>query len=208
MDVGRASEVFLKRLRSMLPSRSVRPAVAPSVLIAIVLAAAAHSQSRGADFPADLAPLSRVPVLNIPAVAVAARETPADSSASGGPFLFADPFAVAVDPATHGRWEVANEGRTAVWRLRVVSGGAVSLNFGFTRYRMPPGGRLRLYAPDGIAPDGIAPVGPFTSADNESHGELWTPLVSGSEIVIEVALPADRQGDLELELGSVNRGFR
>ena len=177
--------------------------MASCALLALLMAVAAHSQTRGADFQTDLAPLSSVPVFNIPAVAAAARAALADSGASSGPFPFADPFAVDVDPATHGRWEVVNEGRTAVWRLRVVSGGAVSLNFGFTRYRMPSGGSLRLYAPDG---EGA--IGPFTSADNESHGELWTPIVSGSEVVIEVVLPANRRGDLELQLGSVNGGFR
>ena len=120
-----------------------------------------------------------------------------------GPFVFADPFAVAVGPSTHGRWEITTDGQTAVWRLRVVSEGAVSLNFGFARYRMPPGGRLRIHTPDGSEV-----VGPYTEADNEEHGELWTPVLPGGEAVIEVAVPVGRLGEVELEIGSVNRGFR
>ena len=155
-------------------------------------AVAVHAQPGDAVAPAGLAPLSDVPVLKVAAVDAGARAAEAGPGAPGEPYRFADPFAVDVTPDTHGRWETTDEGRTAVWRLRVVSSGAVSLNFGFTRYRMPPGGRLRLYAPDGAGS-----AGPFTSADNESHGELWTPLVPAGEVVIEVALPANLKDDLE-----------
>ncbi len=147
-----------------------------------------------------LAPLSAVPILETPPVDVSASRS---ADGPGEPYRFAEPFAVEVTPATHGRWETTSDGRTAVWRLRVRSAGAVSINLGFTRYRMPPGGRLRVHTPDG---EDV--VGPYTEADNKSHGELWTPLVSGDDVVIEVAVPADRVGDLELQLGSVNRGFR
>ena len=125
------------------------------------------------------------------------------ASTSEAPFRFAEPFEVQVTPTGYGRWEATADGKTAVWRLRVVSPGAVSINLGFTRYRMPPDGSLRVYTPDGSEA-----IRPFTDADNEDHGELWTPIVSGEEAVIEVAVPAARVGELELELGSVNRGFR
>ena len=162
------------------------------------------SPNRPVDLPVsrteELAPLSEVGVLRTPPVQAAPSRL---VSESGGPFRFAEPFAVEVTPATHGRWETADDGRTAVWRLRIASAGAVSLNLGFTRYAMPPGGRLFLHTPDAEEV-----LGPFAEADNESHGELWTPLVSGGELVVEVAVPAGRVGDLELRIGSVNRGFR
>ena len=162
----------------------------------------------GPDQPAPeidgLAPLSEVLVLETPAIDVAAAAARAASvvSAVGGPVQFAEPFAVDVTPASHGRWESSSDGRTAVWRLRVVSTGAQSLNLGFGVYRMPPGGRLRVYAPGGDE------VGPYTAADNRPHGELWTPVLSGGDVVIEVAVPAERVGALELRLDAVNRGFR
>ena len=148
----------------------------------------------------NLAPLSEVVGLRAPPVQPAAGRA---AAAPGEPLRFAEPFAVDVSPASHGRWEIADGGRTAVWRLPVRSAGAVSLNLGFTRYRMPPGGRLFLHSPDGGEV-----IGPFTEADNKSHGELWTPVISGGDAVIEVSVPAERAGELELELGSVNRGFR
>ncbi len=154
--------------------------------------------------PDGLAPLEEVDLLETPPV-----DAPALTMASragigaGEPLRFAEPYAVDVAPGSRGRWEIVDGGRTAVWRLRVVSEGAVSLNLGFSRYRMPAGGSLRVYAPAG---DEV--LGPFTEADNEAHGELWTPVLSGGEAVIEAAVPAERSGELALVLGSVNRGFR
>jgi len=171
---------------------------------ALGLAAAGVSgQTGGPDMPAleGLRPLGEVPVLATPAVVRSASRIEAEPA--GGPVPFAEPFAVEVTPAGRGVWEVTSDGRFAVWRLRVVSSGAVSLNFGFTRYRMPPGGRLRVYPAEGGES-----FGPFTDADNEAHGQLWTPVVSGGDAVIEVAVPAGREEELELELTSVNRGFR
>ncbi len=193
-----------RRGRSWRPTRR-GPRSAAVFGAAALLAAAAHAQP-GAESPgpavdlAELAPLSAVPVLETPPVSAAAGPSP---DRPGEPYRFAEPFAVDATPATAGLWEAADDGRTAVWRLRVVSEGAVSLNLGFTEYRMPPGGGLRLYAPGGADV-----VGPFGAEDNKPHGELWTPLIPGGELVIEATAPADRVGELELRLGSVNRGFR
>lgn len=147
-----------------------------------------------------LAPLSEVAVLDVPPVPLAMSSS---TSGPGEPFVFALPFAVDVALAENGFWETTPDGQTAVWRLRVSSPSAVSLNFAFMRYRMPPGGRLRIFTADGEEM-----IGPFTDADNEEHGELWTPILRGDDAVIEVAVPVSRRDELELELGSVNRGFR
>jgi len=143
---------------------------------------------------------------SILAYQASSAEAAVDASSSGRPYRFADPFPVDATPATHGRWETTADGETAVWRLRAASAGSVSLNLGFTRYVMPPGGRLWVYTVNGGEVEEV--IGPFTEADNEAHGELWTPILGGAEVVIEVAVPAERRGELDLRLGSVNRGFR
>jgi hypothetical protein len=115
---------------------------------------------------------------------------------------FAIPNPVFVTPATHGVWENPNRD-TAVWRLRISSPGALSLNLGFTRYFMPEGGRLLIYSSD------LAHVmRPFGARDNSSHGELWTAVVLSDEIVAEVTIPAAERGLLQLELTSINVGYR
>ncbi|HEY2942703.1 MAG TPA: FG-GAP-like repeat-containing protein [Vicinamibacteria bacterium] len=115
---------------------------------------------------------------------------------------FAYPIAVRITPDDAGTWETLADGRL-LWRLRIQSRGALSLNLGFTRYAMTPGGQLFLYAPDYSTV-----IRPFTSADNADHGQLWTPIVRGDEVVVEVTLPAEERDSLRLELGFVNHDYR
>ncbi len=115
---------------------------------------------------------------------------------------FAVAHAVMIRPSTDGTW--ADEGTDArLWRLRIHSPGARSLNLGFTAYYMPAGGDLRVRAARGELE-----VGPFTAADNEQHGQLWTPVVPTDDIVVEVRVPRAEQDDLLLELTAINVGYR
>ncbi len=114
---------------------------------------------------------------------------------------FAVPIDVHITPQTHGTWETLNDG-TAVWRLRIKSAGAKSLNFGFTKYFMPHGGNLIIYSVDKKKV-----MGPFTPADNEEHEQLWTPVFEADEVVIEVQVPDVNKDQLDLELKSVNHDF-
>jgi len=123
-------------------------------------------------------------------------------SVDGLPPRYAIPDAVHITPDTHGTWEQP-EPTTLLWRLRVNSPGANSINFGFTTFRMPPGGRLSVYAADGSDV-----IRPFTELDNALHGELWTPPVRSNDVVVEVSIPAASRPQLQLVLGSVNIGYR
>src|SRR5690349_6323705 len=101
-----------------------------------------------------------------------------DSESRGEPPRFAIPITVTLTPTTDGTWERLG-GDRLLWRLRITSPGAISLNLGFARYHMPSGGKLWLYTPDyQILRD------PFTDAVNASHGQLWTPLLEGDQIVV------------------------
>ncbi len=120
---------------------------------------------------------------------------------SDRPDHFAVPMQVNINPETHGTWEQTPNG-TDVWRLRIYSQGAKSLNLGFTTYKMPEGGSLILYSADMKSVQG-----PFTPLDNEEHEQLWTPVLGGDELVIEVQLPLNNKKALELELSAVNHDF-
>ncbi len=114
---------------------------------------------------------------------------------------FAYKFATNINPGTHGLWEEIPGGK-AVWRLAIYSAGAKSLNLGFTTYEMPEGGQMILYSPDRRHK-----MGPFSRADNEDHGQLWTPILEGDELIIEVQVPQAAKKLLKLELASVNHDF-
>ena len=114
---------------------------------------------------------------------------------------FAETTEVFVTPDTHGNWEELENGNM-VWRLRILSATAKSLNLGFTKYFMPIGGTLVLYSADMERV-----MGPFTPSDNEEHEQLWTPILNGDQLVVEVKVPAESKDDLQLELKSVNHDY-
>ena len=57
------------------------------------------------------------------------------------------------------------------------------------------------------SPDQEKVMGPFTPADNEEHAQLWTPVLEGDQLVIEVQLPKDKIPELGLHLSTVNHDF-
>ncbi len=118
-----------------------------------------------------------------------------------GPFEFATAIKTIIDIANDDGWVSTDEDRF-VWRKLFYSAGAHSLNFGFTSYNMPVGGSMILYNDDESDIKG-----PFTETDNESHGQLWTPIVKGDKVWLEVSVPMDVIQELDLQLYSVNHDF-
>src|SRR5215203_596704 len=135
-------------------------------------------------------------------VAIAKEDEVRDSQ--GLPPRFAIPEAVSITPATRGTWESLPDGRM-LWRLRILGReGTTSLNLGFSRFQMPAHGRLLLYSTDGKENR----LRPFTADDNEVHGQLWTPPVLTDDLIVELTVPASEREKVELELTSINRGYR
>ena len=121
-------------------------------------------------------------------------------AAPGRPPRFAVAHEVDIRPATHGEW--TERGGNSVWRLGLRSAGAYSLNLGFTEYYLPPGAELSIYRGKGKTK-----TGPFTAADNELHKQLWTPIIPGEALVIELAVPTARRSLAQLRLTKVNHDF-
>lgn len=176
----------------------------------LLLVASVASAQTGVDLAAGpvprgstpLVPLETIPTLTVPSIDVdRIRKDDLWWVRRGMPARYAAPYSVAVTPRRHGRWEALGED-VRLWRLRIASPGALSLNLGFSRFRLPRGARLYLYAPDGRHE-----IGPFTARDNESHGQLWTPPLPTDELVLELTVPTARQYQVQLELGVVNHGF-
>lgn len=149
--------------------------------------------------PQELVQLLALPPTDIGA---AMKEDALHDKTSDWAPRYATPNMVKVTPSTGGTWERLDD-LNSVWRLRVNSPGALSLNFGFTDYQMPEGGRLFVYSADLRMT-----IRPFTAADNESHGQLWTPPVVGEDAIIEVVIPNHARKQLRLTLGQVNSGYR
>ncbi|WDE02157.1 pre-peptidase C-terminal domain-containing protein [Thalassomonas actiniarum] len=136
--------------------------------------------------------------------ALRARDAKRAASASEPVLQFAEPIAVSIKAESDWTALPAIKGQAAysLWRTKISSPGALSLNLGFKEFYMPEGGALFVYSADGEQM-----IRPFTSKDNEDHGQLWTPMVSGDTVIIEVNIPSDKQEFLRLELTSVNHGY-
>ncbi|NUO77694.1 MAG: PKD domain-containing protein [Lysobacter sp.] len=165
--------------------------------------------ARPAAFDHSLTALDRVDMRTMQAVDVPALQAEdRQREAHDLPPRFAQSLSVDLTPLNSGVWEEV--GNDMVWRLRVQSRGALSLNFGFSEYKMPAGGRLLVYPANlsrAAASDPSA-VRVYTAADNEAHGQLWTPIVNGAEAVIEVVVPRDAAGQLKLRLAKVGHDYR
>lgn len=119
---------------------------------------------------------------------------------SPGPLRFAVSEEVGLDLRNSGTWRALPDGR--LWRLRIQSPGAVSNNLAIARFDLPEGAMFWIYDPAGKNVDG-----PYTARDRDDEGGLWTPIIPGEEIVVELFVPpgAARAG---LRIGRVNKGFR
>ena len=120
---------------------------------------------------------------------------------AGSPMVFANSHQTKISPFSNGTWESQMNGLVS-WKLIIKSSNALSLNLGFTDFHMPPSGRMFL-----SAPDSKSAFGPFTHDDNEAHGEFWSPLIDGDEVMIEVFVSKPEVEKLDLTIGYVNHDF-
>lgn len=142
--------------------------------------------------------------VNVPALNLNALRNKAAVASKPGPLQFAEPYAITKTTDKNSNWLQTfhqNENYSLL-RYRIESPNAYSLNLGFSEYYMPKGGQLFLYNDDYSRV-----VGPFTVADNDDHGQLWTPIFGGKTITVEVNIPTDKLSELKLTLSSINQAF-
>jgi hypothetical protein len=113
---------------------------------------------------------------------------------------FAKDLAVDLTLTNSGTWETLDDG-SRLWRIRLSSPGALSINLGLDVFDLPGSASFWVQAPDGSWVQG-----PYTRDDRNSRGGLWTAVVPGDEVVAELQVPED--SDARLEIKSVNHGYR
>ena len=110
-------------------------------------------------------------------------------------------------PEDSGTWEDL-DARHQLWRTRISSPGAMSLNLGFTGFELPKGARLSIYPVGAKDVEDYRGVLTFTIDDNEGHGQLWTPVILADDVVVELVLPRSERHNYRLELTAINKGYR
>lgn len=157
----------------------------------------AHYAALAQSFDANVPSLSFGPV---DWEALAAEDAIADELP--GPKRFAIAHDVDFSPANSGTWEQAADG-SWIWRLRIVAKEAVHINLGFRRFALPPGAQLELFNPEGTSV-----AGPYTARDMLPHGQLWTSIVEGEQMLVQLTVPAGGQSQVVLDLMRVAQGYR
>jgi len=152
--------------------------------------------------PGEL-PISSVEMRVMPMVDTAALEAEdLVRESSGRPFAprFALNIQVTYTLDNSGTWETLNDGSRR-WRLRIVSPGALSLNLGLNLFELPVGAEFWIFAPNSSGAQG-----PYTKTNQNVAGGLWTAVVIGEEIVVELRVP--KGAEARIEINSVNHGYR
>ena len=152
--------------------------------------------------PASLDSVARLEMAEVDTAAYLAEDAVREASGVPSPMRFAARNEASITPDNAGTWTTLDDG-SALWRLRLASPGATNLNLHFDRFSLPAGASLWLYDRDGAMVQG-----PYTAGDRNSEGELWTAIVPGDEIVVELHRPAGGDGDLDLRIAAVNHGYR
>ncbi len=125
-----------------------------------------------------------------------------NESKKGRAEKFAHGFEVQLNLKNAGTWEKRPNG-IDVWRCRIFSEDAVSLNLGFSEFYLPEGANLFIYTMDRKRI-----LGPFSSMDNDSHRQLWTPILDADEIIVELHIESDKIYACNLEISTINHAFK
>jgi hypothetical protein len=189
------------------PFRPLYSLAVPAVILMIcvgsaTVATAGQDRLPRSAFPgvASIDAIERREMPRIDVETLLAEDAERDSSRVPVAPRFAKTIDVAYTPDNSGTWETLDDG-SRLWRLRISSPGALSLSLGLRRFKLPAGSAFWVHAADG---SGVQ--GPYTTADTNALGEIWTAVVLGDEIVGELHVPAKLEA--EIEISSVNHGYR
>lgn len=125
-----------------------------------------------------------------------------DSKAVGGPYRYGVGVPQQLDLESGGTWTSLRDGRL-VWRARVSSPGARSLDFAFSRFKMSRGSAFYI-----VSADRQTVHGPYNADNNPAESRFWSPYVLGESATLELVVPRDEVQDVALELASVTHGYR
>ena len=121
---------------------------------------------------------------------------------TGIPYRFGENLYVDLNPKNSGVLDILDDG-SKIWRLGIISKGAVSINLAFNQYRLPEGARLFVYSPDGKHV-----IGAFSELNNQEDRYFATDIVTGDQIIIEYFEPDRVEFSGKLNLWRITHGYR
>lgn len=122
----------------------------------------------------------------------------------GEPPRFGYPEKVTINLENGGIWQDLSDG-SRIWRIRIISPDALSINLLYDKFYMPEGGKLFIYATDKRSS-----IGAFTKRNNKNSPSdgFATGLVFSNDITVEYYEPSAVKGQGELSIAYVVSGYR
>lgn len=185
------------------------PVLLPGLLVLCLLLLSPHANaqlSKGGTPKSFTETLdSRFGSVTMPALDVDALLAEDAEMSKDEPFRFGYGFEVNYRLDNSGSWTELPDGGK-VWRLRIESPGAYSINLIYDKYHLPAGAELFVY--NEKRGDEAMTIGAFTAANNKEHQEFATAPVSGDVIVVEYYEPAEVEFPGEIVISRVVHAYR
>lgn len=118
------------------------------------------------------------------------------------PWRFGQNIEVVLNMQNKGVWDILPNG-DKLWRYRIYSAGATSINLTFENYHVPPGASLYIYNDDRSQV-----IGSFTDFNNREDRVFATTLVNGEATNLEYYEPANVSFPGEIVINRVTHGYR
>lgn len=126
-----------------------------------------------------------------------------DAKQHGGPYRYGVQIPVSefgIDLKRQGFWTETADG-FAEWRFELVSPAAKTLDFHFSKLRLPDGASLTIR---GEGKENLR----YITAEQLSGESYWSPYVIGEKATLELRVPKAQRHRAALELASVTHGYR
>ncbi|HRH69658.1 MAG TPA: T9SS type A sorting domain-containing protein [Flavobacteriales bacterium] len=133
--------------------------------------------------------------------ALLAEDAVREATGLKGPYRFGFNHAVDLGTGTNGEWTVLRNG-DRVWRLGIYCPGAFSINFVFSEFIVPAGGKVFVYNDQGDR------LGAFTAESSPGRTRMGVTQLPGDRITIEYQEPGSVRGEGRLRIDRVTHGYR
>lgn len=143
-----------------------------------------------------------VPVVRMPFVDADSLLTLDENEKNTGfPYQFGHAFDVDLSMDNSGVWDTLSDGNK-VWRLKILSENAFSINLIFDFFRIPSGATLFIYNSN----KNIL-LGAFTSNNNKPHNKFSTDIIKSNTIILEYFEPVNKENGI-ININKVIHGYK
>lgn len=147
--------------------------------------------------------LEPIPVINSPSFdLLKLKSEDAEAAKTNSPLRFALPIKVNLNLENAGVWsELTNGDR--IWRLKIHAEDALSINFMYDDFYLPPGGLFYIY--NGKKTEVL---GAFAAHNNKPHRKFATALIHDDTAILEYYEPQEVRGQSQISISQIGHGYR